>query len=702
MLRACALLVFAAPATAAPATAARQSPPATAVTEHAAELARLGVVLGRGPGGPNFTLLGREFGLADDVLVATVPDPRDPRRLVTILHGNHPDPVAWHGERVVHATRPWLRVLRHDGVAIEAPVRRDGSVDAERLLRVSMDRYASMGAFEPQPPTGGLGALRLNGEFVDGAVEQSALRLAQARRTATAWCALADVPQIEVLLTSRSETLAWHGVRASLGRRAATLPEAMCLVSGTVDDGGAAVAAATLRSILGAPKLSWLEEAAGVDAAGTWWGTELETWCARVARLEPRPTLADLCADDALLRRSRHAATPLRALLLRRLRALRGDFEVVRLWRGESRIDAGDGALQELLRSALDELAARHGPALDEAARFVRERPPLLRFCGALAHDPRLPPSSAGSRLWLERLDALRARGMSSVSLPLTLVARPEAPPSGGVREDLQLGFADGDVQVWHATRLARERGMAVHWDLTLQWSPSGSFIGASAWRGAEERARLFDRCAELVEHAALHAQLAGAHSLSIANSMPQITLEGGGDFGAPGDDGRWKTEGWTRVVRRARRAFDGELTYTAASTLEASGIRFWKELDRISYALFPDVDQLPAGRDLQARAFVRDDAVWQVEELSKVAAAAGRPLWLARIGFERGEAGWQLQQWSDFERTARKLDQDARYAGFCVWRLPLDASGSELPPRDVAVADPAVERAALKALTGR
>lgn len=697
-LAACAGL-GAASAQGAPSAVVQQS---AVATPHAVELQRLGVVLGSGPGGPRFTILDREFGLADDVLVATVPDPRDPRRLVSFVHGNHPDPVAWHEERIVHASKPWLRVLRHDGVSIEAPVRRDGSLDAARLLRVSLDRYASMGAFEAQPPTGGLGALRVNGAFPDGAVEQSALRMAQARRTATAWCALDEVPQVEVLLTSRSETLAWHGVRGALGRRNATLPEAMCLLSGTVDDGGATVAATTLRKILGTPRSAWIEEAAGVDAAGSWWGSGLEDWCGRLALVEPRPSLADLCAPDAAVLRSRHVVVPLRALLLRRLRAERGDFELVRLWRGESRVDAHDAALEAKLAAALDELAARHAARLEDEARLRRERPPLLRFCGALAHDTRLPVAGAGSRLWIDRLDALRAQGMSSVSLPLVLVARPEAGPGGGVREDLQLGFADGDAQVWHATRMARERGMAVHWDLTLQWSPGGSFIGSSAWRDDEERARLFDRCAELVEHAALHAQLAGAHSLSIANSMPQITMEHGAGYGAKDGDGSWKTQGWTRVVRRARRAFAGELCYTAASPAEVAEIGFWKELDRIGYALFPGLDAAQAGRDLQARVLVRDDAQWQLDQVLEVAAREGRPVWLARTGFERGQAGWQLQQWQDFERLARKSDADPRYAGFCVWRLPLDASGSELPPRDLSPVDPAVERAALKALTGR
>ncbi len=660
-------------------------------------LTRLGFETGVGVEGPEFRWEGRVYGWKEDVLVATVPDPRDPARLLAFVHGNDPELEARWAAELVPATRPWLRILRRDGVAIEAPVKSNGQADPSRLRREAVRRYEGVTKLVPQAPTGGLAVVRLAGAFPAGAVEQSTLRCATARRKVSAWCGVDEVPEVSVDLTSAAEDLAWHGERAAQTYVAPAMPHALVYLSGTVDDGGAGVARASLRAILGRTSVLWLEDAVATDAANTWFGVPLEEWCARLTLRGELPTIAELLSPEATVHWSRHVVVPLRALLVRRLRAQHGDFAVVRLWRAELTpvITAEETrAFHAAVRAQSAERVATFAAA---AANRRGDQATLLRFTVSLAHELRVPELGPASDRWLARLDELRARGVSGLSLPVVLVARPEAPPTGGVSADLELGFAEGDLPVWAAMRAARARGMAVHLDLTLQWSPSGPAMGATVAGDAEVRARLFDRWADLVEHAALLAQLGGADSLSIGNATPQVVIRN-----EDPQDYDWRSEGWKRVIGRARAAFDGLLTYTASNPLEVEQASFWSQLDRVGYAVFPDMDTLPVGRDPDARAYIQSDTRWQVDAALEAAAKVGKPLWLARVGFERGAPGWQELQWRDFERYARTLDSDTRYAGFCVWRLPVDASGSEHPRRDTTVIDSAAVTAALRALTGR
>ncbi|MEY2747128.1 MAG: hypothetical protein RL112_2170 [Planctomycetota bacterium] len=665
-------------------------------------LRRLGVEVSEGPAGPLFRWQGREFGLKEDVLAATLADPRDERRLVAVLHGNHPEAVAWREQDHVAARKPFLSIWRQDGIALQAPLSPDGRVDPERIVRASLERYYGTGKLEPLGAYAGLENARAGGEFRPGELEQSAFRMAAARRRAMEWCGIAEMPPVLVDLTTRCEDLLRAGERQGPGFVSPASNHAMCLVSGVLDDGGAAVASVALRQVLGAPRVEWIGEAAAIDAADLWHGEPLERWAARLLRLEPRPAFAPLVDEHASRKRSRHLVAPLRALLLRFLREKRGDFELVRHWRGESRLDPSDAALESEWRRWIAARAGAQAHLLPYLEAPLRIEPALLRFGAALAHSPRDAGRMPGSQAWLARLDELRGAGISTVSIPLTLALRPATGPEGGRRADLDLGCVEGDLSAWAASLAARARGMGVHFDLTLVATDSGPLIGATAARDPESWAEVYDGIAVLVEHAALLAQLSGANSLSIANATPQITMQAPSSPSAPADEPRWKTEGWRRVVARARAAYGGLLTYTAGDPREVASIGFWQDLDRVSYALFPDLDTRPEGRDQTARAFIESDAIWQVEQALAAARAAGKPLWLTRVGFERAAPGWQARQWSDFERLARRLDADPAYAGFVAWRVPVDPGAGERTVREVAVEDEEAERAAIRAVCGR
>ena len=665
-------------------------------------LRRLGVEVSQGPAGPLFRWQGREFGFKEDVLAATLADPRDEGRLVAVVHGNHPEAVAWRERDHVAARKPFLSIWRQDGIALQAPLSADGGVDPERIVRASLERYYGTGKLLPRGPVAGLENTRSGGEFQPGEFEQSAFRMAAARRRAMEWCGLSHMPPVLVDLTTRCEDLSRAGERQRLGFASPASNHAMCLVSGVVDDGGAAVASVALRSVLGVPRVEWIVDASAVDAADAWHGEPLERWAARLARLEPQPDLALLVDDHAERRRSRHLVAPLRALLLRFLREQQGDFELVRIWRGESRLDPSDKQLVSDWRTWFATRAAAQAHLLPNLDETLRIEPALLRFGAALAHAPRDAGRMPASQAWLARLEELQRAGISTVSIPLTLALRPATGPEGGRRCDLELGCAEGDVSVWAATRAARARGMGVHHDLTLLTTDSGPRIGATAAHDAESWAEVYDGIAVLVEHAALLAQLSGANSLSIANATPQITMQSPSSAAAPADESRWKTDGWRRVIARARAGYGGLLTYTAADPREVASIGFWTDLDRVSYALFPDLDTRPDGRDQTARAYIESDAIWQVDQALSAARAAGKPLWLTRVGFERGAPGWQAKQWNDFERLARKWDAQAEYAGMVAWRVPVDPGAGERTVREVAIEDEEAVRAVVRAVCGR
>jgi hypothetical protein len=696
-------------ALAAPACSGQASAPSLGAEPELAEgelraelLRRLGVEVSQGPAGPLFLWQEREFGLKEDVLAATLVHPRDERRLVAVVHGNHPDAVAWRKHDFVAARKPHISIWRQDGLALQAPLRADGGVDPERIVRASLERYYGTGKLQPLGVLAGLENARAGGDFRPGELEQSALRMAAARRRAMRWCGIEEMPPVLVDLTTRCADLLHASERQRLGFASPATNHAICLVSGTLDDGGAAVALVALRHVLGLPRADWVGEAAAVDAADAWMGEPLERWAARLVRLEPRPRFAKLVDEHAERKRSRHLVAPLRALCLRFLREQRGDFELVRLWRGESRLDPSDKELESAWQAWLQERAQSQAHLLPNLDAALAIDPDLLRFGAALAHSSRDESLMPASAAWTARLSALQEAGISTVSIPITLALVPATGPDGGRRCELEIGCAEGDLSVWSATRYARARGMAVHFDLTLVSTSSGPRIGATAARDAESWAEVYDGIGTLVEHAALLAQLSGANSLSIANATPQVTMQLPSSPAAPAEEPRWKTDGWRRVIGRARAAYGGLLTYTAGDPREVASIGFWGDLDRVSYALFPDLDSRPDGRDQTARAFIESDAIWQVEQALAAARAAGKPLWLTRVGFERGAPGWQAQQWRDFERLARRWDEDPGYAGLVAWRLPVDPGAGERTMREVALEDVEAERAAVRAVCGR
>src|SRR5262249_25792619 len=115
---------------------------------------------------------------------------------------------------------------------------------------------------------------------------------------------------------------------------------------------------------------------------------------------------------------------------------------------------------------------------------------------------------------------------------------------------------------------------------------------------------RLFDGYARYAVHVGLLAELADADGLLLGGGMVESTSLGLDSRNPSAKDagGRisgWKREGWPKVIRAARGAFAGTISWTAGSMVEASSLPFWGDLDLVACDLEPELDGGRIGPDV-------------------------------------------------------------------------------------------------------
>jgi len=407
------------------------------------------------------------------------------------------------------------------------------------------------------------------------------------------------------------------------------------------------------RRIFGPPTTELLETGLAVHFAGESWRRRgYRYWAARLELAGRVPPLAELLdSGDELYETSPFAGRferedlEFRSPLL--VEALAGSLVafLLEIWGRQEFFDRYATWAPEPERLA--DLDARWRRELAREVEALRERidrdrgafPRRHGFQRGFNHthealsDPRRGYLSKRSDEALGKLVDLGADAVAIVPYTYHLTQHEPTPLPvlrGAVKEN--------DETVLHAILEAKRRGLSILLKPQLQ----GVWPGRIGMRSEVEWDRFFAYYETWLDHYALMAEMYDIEILCVGVELVRAT-EG-------------HEENWTRLVKRIRRLYSGELVYAANWGGELEHVKFWSLFDYIGVnAYYPLSDSdTPTDAELLTRA----EKV--MDELAAVHRRHGKPVLITEIGYPSAEAPWK-DPWEDGFRRPLNLEHQVR-----------------------------------------
>jgi len=678
----------------------------------------LGVEVG-GDGEPAWFRYGTmEFKDRLDALVATFADPAQPGLPMTLVFGNDLDVAVHTAGDLVPGWKPWIRLCRAGDAVAVGPIGTNGAPCFSALARVGFARLATFKVLAPISAAPGIVG-RAAKDLPATDVEHYVARCVSAREHIASWAAEnRRIADSSVTIWSRVEDYLASGRPDDLGRFDAVDGAVDVLLFDGVSDGGAAVARAAAYTSLGDPAEPWMLDGAGLDAAWTWWGSDLDLWLADLARAKRALAIAAIVDVRSDARISSHVLRPMRAALWRFLRESQGAAFVREVWHATRALEP----TPEFEARFASWLAVRAAPLSGEvAARFAarhvaaaNER--FLRGVGmeeARSDETFGVSTGYGTTACAASLDLALAHGADAVSITSFGLEELGSPPLTTSLDAFALGPREGPVRLFAVMRQARSKGLRVLVSPHLLTGPGASWSGSYSRRDEADWADFYERYARFVEDYAWLAELGGAQMLSIGSGLDPVSGAAPEGRRAIAAELEWKRAGWAKVIATARASFAGLLTLSAGSPQEASKVGFWSDLDAIGYELMPtlDFEQPKDGRD--ARAEIESVVTRELAVLERLAVAAQKPIVLTQIGFSpdlhgsaaalgRGEASvaWQARQYVLLGELLGHSSVRSQLIGAFAWRWSTDPADRGSGAHDVILSEPAVQSAVQRLLT--
>ena len=587
-----------------------------------------------------------------DAFVATLADPARAGLPITVACALEEGAVAPWVERVSPAWRPSLCAWREGASVLEVDLSVDGSAlpGTERRFERSPD---------------GEHTFELEGLLVHGPPERlPSMRaylssLERARRSVGELLGSisAELPVTRVRVVGHPEDLARASGSWDLWQINPVTGEVTTYAGPGLDDGGFGLARSLAVRAAGPPAALWLRDGVAARAALSWWGKSMPTWIARLVDGDLVPPLEQLLADEPV--HSPHIVVPLRGALVSHLEQSRGAEAVATLWAGTDQL-AIDDELRRAFARRLEELRDRHASRLlGERGAGLQRTQRAFRW-GVNLVEPERDGSLRGygtraCELSLERAAAL---GVDAVALLSTGFVESGLPRSPLGPLDDPLARAVPDLALVATMRAAEARGMSVMVRQFLLQTRSGTWAGMHAGESEEALISFFDDYRRFLVHTALVAELGGAELLCLGTELPLTTrIDEQQDAWIP-DYVNLNHERWRGLIRAARGAFAGGLTYAADWSGEVDQVGFWSELDFVGTELLSSLSVRPyedlRPDDRQASQRLRG----LLGRLTLLAGEHGRPGLVVEIGFPPTTKAWlrPTDSRGDFD-----LDEQAR-----------------------------------------
>ncbi|MFT7671008.1 MAG: hypothetical protein ACI8X5_003723 [Planctomycetota bacterium] len=579
--------------------------------------------------------------------------------------------------------------LRGDPVAVSL---------GERFRELEFTRKG-LEHYPPFPSTAQGGGMLLH--YAESVSEKRALkytsRTARTLRRLQEWAGFERGVRFDVLAVGSAEELRdCMGVCDLSGSDGIRDRRVVLLAPNVPDDEGQAIARWSAKENLGSPQANWMLDGIAIDAAGVWWGRDLESWGRYLAVGGLLPSLKEIVADVSVDRISQHALAPARGLLMRYIRIENGRDHLRELWKGAETLlidEESESAFSRwVLSSSEDASASRELERSErEAARASME------FMSGVALDSNLRVGGGLSGPGLSRSfrDA-RSFKVNSISITSFFTEKATRSLTPGGRIPRGRTSIEGDAALAQAIGAARRSGMTtVMLQPHLLLSESG---GYSAWikrTNPEHWQEYFDAVDPMLIHYGLLAELCDVDILCVGTNQQTRA----GNQRLQPDARETHDLGWLNSIDLARQAFGGALTYAASWPGEASSIRFWDRLDFVGFSFFPRIGLGRWESLTDSGLLVRLEGY--MDGMLECAANAKRPGLIVEMGVRSTEFGLaessvgvgslnvdeQTRYWRAVSRAIASRPQDAnKLAGLFAWKWNSDASGGGTQDRGFSV----------------
>ena len=226
---------------------------------------------------------------------------------------------------------------------------------------------------------------------------------------------------------------------------------------------------------------------------------------------------------------------------------------------------------------------------------------------------------------------------------------------------------------------------------------------------------KFYDAYSRFAIHVGLLAELAGADGLVLGGGMTATTNGVVGEQAGPVEQVEWKKEGWEKVLRAARGAFAGTLTWAADSVSDAQVLSFWKDLDAVGCDLEPTIDRGIVSFDPKPGVVAQAHIQAAIETYERIAASIGKPLILTRAGFRAGtprpshpalarpgaDPGMQALELEVLGNELRRARPRGTLRGVVLWRWSADPDDEGANGKDALIRRGPARDAAARALAG-
>lgn len=608
-----------------------------------------------------FHFYGRNWNQAEDGFAATFEDPERTGLPMTVWYANSERALALYLEGMQPAWTPGFAAFRVGEVELLGSLMTDGTLATAGLTdrrvawakRTKNDVKVVRGRFDIRIPT--------TFEVPIANTYLQVCRLAQDRTSAWTGTGEDKVDRLALTIHSHVEDLLALVGTADLSLVNPVMGRVhVLLADGLPSDGGAAVAEATARQLMGSPATSWLGEAAGVHGADAWWGRPLDLWAGHLAGGTWRPSLASVCQESGTgTFLSPHMRGPLRGFWFGHLLETRGPDFVRALWRGEVSFDGSNGVeLEAEFQAALDALAVRVKPQLQEQRELRASTIAATTWRAGAALVPGPEGAGYGSRYCAASLAQLAEAGANSFSLRVYAYQSEDGPSTPGGFHAKGIFSSESDLELASAAAAGHALGLSHMLQPYLLATPWGNVTASQSLNSAERIEQFFGGLTPYTEHYALLAELIGSDLFAPGTGLSNTTQ-------SPQDDpnptamamGDLKEAGWREQLAGAKQIFHGLVTYVSSSNSEGGRIEFGDAMDVTAIELFTSLDPSIDGRQAPVTKQLIARLSSQLGKCIESATANGQQLLIASVGYASTDGAWRAPHLARGETSAESQE---------------------------------------------
>lgn len=395
-----------------------------------------------------------------------------------------------------------------------------------------------------------------------------------------------------------------------------------------------------VRSVLGKPHVTALEDGLSLHLSKSWFGVSYEHWMQRIAHAGLAVSARELLINESYEQVSPLMREPQAAALMACMIEAWGKEHVLADY--EKWIPQADEweALEYVWSTCIGSHKASYTPKPPQTKPI-----PFLKGFN-FAHEGYGITNGYGSQSASKALAKLDEMGSNAVSIiPYSFMRDVTQPVPFRLANT---AGDENDAAVAHSVIAARELGFTTM--IKPQIWVRGSWPGDIDMQTEADTEAFFKYYEQWIGHYAMLAEIFDVEILCIGTELSKMTL---------GNE-----ELWADLANRLRSIYSGKLTYASNWGEEFESLRFWDALDFVGLDSYYPLSDKPDASEADLRKGARD-IVGRIEQVQR---RAKKPLILTEIGFPNTDKPW-IQPYAE----NRNAPANAAHQALC-YRIMVEA----------------------------